>query len=246
MRAPRPTVDRLEIGEAPLPPAPAPLVLEKLSWYREGSDELRSETLSSVVETRIPQGSHFYLEGDRCAGFAIVGAGRLRVYKSAETGREITLYEVGEGETCIVSTLSLILEAPATANAVAHTDVEALLVPPETFRRWVRERETVRDLVLRALAQRMVDVFTLVEEVAFRRLDRRVAGHLLHRLARDGPHPDGLEVTHQVLAAELGATREAISRILGDLERGGAVALTRGRITLTDPARLRDIADSGR
>lgn len=246
MGAPRPNPDGPGTGDESRLAAPASLVLEKLSWYREGSDELRSEMLSSVVDTRIPQGSHFYLEGDRCAGFAIVGAGRLRVYKTAETGREITLYEVREGETCIVSSLSLILDAPAVANAVADTDVEALLVPPNTFRRWVREREAVRDLVLRALAQRMVDVITLVEEVAFRRLDRRVAGHLLHRLEREGPDRDGLEVTHQVLAVELGATREAISRTLGDLERRGAVALTRGHIALRDPARLRDIADSGR
>jgi CRP/FNR family transcriptional regulator len=225
--------------------APGPtLVLEKFAWYRDAGDELRSEIRSSVAEARMPRGAHFFLEGDRCPGFALVGAGRLRVYKTAESGREITLYEVEEGETCIVSTLSVILDTPAAASAVADTDVEALLVRPDTFRQWVRARETVRDLVLRALAQRMVDVFTLVEEVAFRTLDRRVAAHLLERLERDGPDRDGLEVTHQELAAELGATREAISRILGDFERRGAVALTRGHVALMDPALLRGIAKS--
>lgn len=230
-------------GEIPPRAFSANLVLERLPWFREADDTLRAEVRSSLVETRMQKGGHVYIEGDRCPGFAILGKGRLRVYKTADTGREITLYEVEEGEACIVSTLSLLLDAPAAASAVAETDVEAILVRSDAFRRWVRERESVRDFVLRALAQRMVDVISLVEEVAFRRLDRRVAGHLLARLAREGAGGEGLTITHQALAAELGATREAVSRILGDLERRGAVTLARGHVVVADPCLLRRIAE---
>ncbi len=217
--------------------------LEKLPWFRGAADELRAQIRSSVVEVRLAKGEHLFVEGDRCSGFALVTGGRLRVFKAADSGREITLYEVQEGDACIVSTLSVLLDAPAAASAVAETDVEALLVRSETFRRWVREREDVRDFVLRGLSQRMVGVISLVEEVAFRRLDRRLAGHLLERLARPGPRGEGLAITHQALAAELGATREAVSRILGDLERRGAVALARGRVAVTDAAALRQVAE---
>jgi CRP/FNR family transcriptional regulator len=237
--APRPSAGR-EIPPRALSIDP---ILVRLAWFQDADEALRAEVRSSVVEMRIQKGEHFYIEGDRCSGFAVLGKGRLRVYKTADIGREITLYGVGEGEACVVSTLSLLLDAPAAASAVAETDVEALLVRSDAFRRWVRERETVRDFVLRALARRMVDVISLVEEVTFRRLDRRVAGHLLARLARDGAGGDGVAVTHQALAGELGATREAVSRILGDLERRGAVTLARGHVAVAAPDLLRLIAE---
>ncbi len=218
-------------------------ILEKFSFYRDGDKDFRTEIEEAVSVARLEAGTHFYNEGDRCGGFAMLSHGRIRVYKLSDTGREITLYVVREGETCVVNILSTILDLPAPAAAVAQSEIEGLVVPAETFRRWVREIPPFRDYVFRTLAQRLVDLMTLVEQVAFQKMDRRLASFLIGRIAQT-PLADGtLEATHEQIAADLGCTREVVSRLLEDFERRGGLTLSRGRITIMDPTILTSAAE---
>jgi len=219
--------------------------LADFPFYREGSPELRAELAAHAAPVRLEAGQHFCLEGDRFTGFAMVCRGRIRVYKVASTGRQITLYQVGEGETCLVDTLCTIMDVPSPATAVAHTDVDALLVPPEVFRRWIREHQPLRDYVFHHLASRLMDLMTLVEQVAFQKIDRRLAAFLLSSPgARDAADPS-IGITHEKIAAELGCAREVVSRLLEDFERRGGVVLGRGRITVSQPSVLETIANEG-
>jgi len=219
--------------------------LQAFEFYRNGSPELRAEIEAHASPVRLEAGQHFCLEGDRFSGFALICEGRIRVYKAASTGRQITLYQVGEGETCLIDMLCTVMDVPSPATAVAHTDVEALLVPPAVFRRWIREFEPMRDYVFRTLSARLMDLMALVEQVAFQKIDRRLASFLLTRRGSSETRERPIEITHEKIAAELGCAREVVSRLLEDFERRGGVSLARGRITLSRPAVLEEITGAG-
>jgi CRP/FNR family transcriptional regulator len=135
--------------------------------------------------------------------------------------------------------LCVLLQRPALANAHAEASTEAVILHPEVFREGVRSDNALRELIFASTASRMVDVIALIEEIAFRRVDTRLAHLLLQRFSRQ----QTIDTTHELIAAELGSAREVISRLLKELERRGAIALGRGHIALRDKAKLNGLAE---
>ena len=195
--------------------------------FRKSSDVLVNNLLDSASRHSIPAGKQIYSEGDDCSAIAFVLSGEIRVFKTGQTGREITLYEIGPGETCILNASCILSGRSYPANAVALTDVDVFLVPSAAFRRLVDEHEQMRDFVFTLLSRRLSDVMELVEEVAFGRMDERLMEYLIEKSA-DGK----LETTHQKIAGDLGTSREVVSRLLKDLERKKTVRLSRNSISL--------------
>jgi CRP/FNR family transcriptional regulator len=180
---------------------------------------------------RVPAGGVLFDANQPCRGFPLVLEGAVRVAKSAPSGREILLYRVDPGQGCILSGGCLLGHSDYTARAVAGEDVVLLSVPPALFQELLLEFEPFRRFVFGMYGERLAEVMEVVDEVAFRRLDERLAQLLIHR----GPV---IEATHQKLADELGSVREIVSRLLRSFETRGWVKLERERITLTDPKSL--------
>ncbi len=197
--------------------------------FRQGSHETARQMLSSSRQQAIPQGSRIYAEGEACQGIAFVLSGEIRVFKIGETGREITLYEIGPGETCILNASCILSGTTYPANASAGSDVDVLLVPSSTFRKLVVDSEDMRSFVFALLSRRLATVMELIEEVAFGRVDQRLRDYLVQKSVADV-----LQATHQKIANDLGTSREVVSRLLKDLERKNKVKLTRNSITLLD------------
>lgn len=201
--------------------------LKAFPLFRKGSDNLVRELLSSGQVKAFPAGMNIYSEGDACSAIAFVLAGEVRVYKTGETGREITLYEIGPGETCILNASCLLSGTSYPAHAVTSEEGSMLLVPAPDFRRMVAEHESLRDFVFALLSQRLSLVMELIEEVAFARMDRRLIDYLVEKSENNK-----LEITHQKIASGLGTSREVVSRLLKDFERKKLVRLSRNAITL--------------
>lgn len=170
-----------------------------------------------------------YSEGDPCSGIAFIISGEIRVYKIGHTGREITLYEIGPGETCILNASCILSGASYPAHAAAVTDIELMLMSAAAFRRLVHEHPNMRDFVFSLLSQRLAGVMELVEEVAFGRMDERVLEYLVEKAENNR-----LETTHQKIANDLGTSREVVSRILKDFERKGRIRLFRNFIQINE------------
>jgi CRP/FNR family transcriptional regulator len=213
-------------------------ILEKCSFYREATPLLRATFAGAATFAALPAGETFYSEGEACEYFGFVGSGDIRVFKAAESGREMTIYHVQDGEPCLVNLLALFLGRPAMASAVVEQLTEAIVFDAAAFRGWFDNHAAVRNFVFEAMARRFVEVMTLVEEIAFARMDRRVAGLLL----RGFSHDRAFSVTHEELATELGTAREVVSRCLKDFERAGAILMARGRIELCNASSLRNFA----
>jgi CRP/FNR family transcriptional regulator len=213
-------------------------ILNKLSFYREATPPVREKIAAAGTYAALKPGASFYRQGETCGYFPSVGRGDIRVFKDSESGRQLTLYHVQDGELCLVNMLCLFLGRPAMASAVVEAPTEAVLFEGLAFRSLFENHGVVRNFVFEAMARRLVEVMTLVEEIAFSKMDRRVAGLLLQRFSPARV----FAVTHEELATELGTAREVVSRLLKDFERMGAIAMARGRLELRNPSFLRDLA----
>lgn len=221
-------------------------VLAKFEFYHKARPDFQQRVRDAGQIVRVKPGGYFVCEGDHAPGVGLIGDGALRVFKSSASGREITLYWVRAGELCLLNLLGTMTGVPSPAHARVEEDLTALVVPHETFRGWIGADATLRTHVLSVMTAGMVEVMALVEEIAFKKLDLRLAQYLCDRFFGGGSAGAGagagvteLQVTHEAIAAELGSAREPISRLLKEFENQGAIVLNRGRITLGDARGLR-------
>ncbi len=169
-------------------------------------------------------------EGQLCTDFELMLSGEKRIYKSDPAGREITLYELGPGEACILNAACLLSDTPSSVNATAITDVSCLLLPAEDFRNLLSAHEEMRTFVFGSISNRFVTILELISEIVFGKMDERLFDYLVEK-SENGM----LSTTHQQIANDLGTAREVVSRLLKDFEREGKVILSRGHIRLTIP-----------
>ena len=183
-------------------------------------------------EVRFDGGSLLFDVGQECEGLGLVLEGSVRVSCLSEGGREIVLYRVRPGETCTITASCLVSERPFAARGVVEEPTTGLFIPSGTFRRLPSTSNPFRNFVLGIFTARVDHLMELINQVAFNKLDERIAARLLEL----GPV---LEMTHQDLADEVGSTREMVSRILESFADRGLVTLGRRRIEVHDPRALR-------
>jgi len=196
----------------------------------------RSATLDMAEGTTVfgpgksPENMLFLLEGT------------VRVQQVSETGHEIVLYRIHAGESCVLTTACLLAFEDYAATGIAETAVQAAAVPRAVFDDLVAQSKSFRDFVFAAFSKRITDLFRMIDEVAFQRLDVRLADKLI-RLSEGGDEGgDVVATTHQKLSVELGTAREVVSRQLQEFQRRGWIEQARGRVRLLDRARLEQLA----
>lgn len=207
------------------------LLLERFPAFAPLTAAQLEDVLAASPVRRVPAGSVLFEPGTRCEGFPLVLEGSVRVTMSSASGREIVLYRVGPGEGCILSGGCLLGQTDYAARGVAECDVTLMRIPPAEFQELLLHFASFRRFVFDMYGARLAEVMELVEEVAFRKLDTRLARLLVLR----GPV---IEATHQNLADELGSVRVFVSRLLRSFEERGWVRLERERVNVLDPKAL--------
>lgn len=175
----------------------------------------------------LPAEQHICLEGDSCTHLPLMLNGTARVYKLGESGREITLYRIEPGDSCILTLSCINSTRQFPAFAVSETPIRALLLPANSVRQWMEDNNSWRNYAWSLIANRLSSIITLVEEITFQRMDQRLAEYL--RLC-DVDTNGLINLTHQNIAADLGTSREVISRLLKDLQQKKIIELGRGWI----------------
>lgn len=216
-------MDKKEMNLAELYPVVADLPAE---------DRHRLE--SRLTRITVASGAVLFDERQPCQGFPFVFSGMIRVVKAAANGRELPLYEVLPGESCIISSSCLLGHADYHARGIAVGETSLGLLPLEEFERLL-SLPPFRRFIFALIAERLAELMQLVEEVAFRKLDQRLAARLLGRGRI-------VHLTHQQLADELGSVREMVSRLLKNFAEQGLVRLSRNEIEILDAPGLRRIA----
>jgi CRP/FNR family transcriptional regulator len=189
---------------------------------------------SGIAPIQVPAGTELFSENAPCRGFPLVLEGEVKVSRHSGDGRSLELYRVVPGELCLVSSACLFRSQPLSASGVTTRPTTLLLIPPPIFNQWL-ETPAFRNEVLGLFAERMADLTGLIDAVAFRKLDQRLAAALLGR-------GQDIGITHQQLADELGTVREIVTRLLRRFEREGWVELAREHIHIIDSAALRTMA----
>lgn len=219
-------------------------VRAELSWLAAFPSLLELEPhaqtllLESARVVEAPVGAVGYREADPCNAYVMRLAGRSRVFKMSESGREILLYRVAAGETCVLTTTCLLGRSCYPASTVVEEPIRDVIVPAVAFHRLMIESDVFRRFVMSNYGDLISNLIVLVDEVAFHGLDARLARQLLEAAAMHS----AIERTHQQLADELGTAREVVSRQLKQLEHQGVVSLGRGQITILKKDALEKIA----
>lgn len=195
--------------------------------------------LATLPARDIGKGSTLFRAGENAAGFVVVLRGRIDVYLTAANGREILLYTVEPGQSCVQTTLGLLGSEEYTGQAIAGTDLRLVVIPKPVFLDLMDSDPAFRGFVLSSFARRMQDVTRLLERVAFGRIEARLAATLL-ALESNGV----VTATHAELAARIGSAREVVTRRIDGFARQGWVGTDRGEVRLHDPEALRRLAAS--
>ncbi|MDP2134842.1 MAG: Crp/Fnr family transcriptional regulator [Sulfuritalea sp.] len=197
-------------------------------------DEVVRRIRDTLQTMSIPAGTVIFDEHQPCRGFPFVLEGAIRVAKLSGSGRELPLYRVRAGESCIITSSCLLGHADYNARGVAEGATTLALLPRPLFDEMLGE-PAFRDFVFALFSERMAELMQLVEEVAFRKLDQRLAALLLGK-------GRVVHATHKQLADELGSVREMVSRLLKGFAEQGLVKLGREQVELLDAAGLRRLA----
>lgn len=189
---------------------------------------------SRIVEA--PIGTIGYHEGAPCGAYVMRLAGKSRVYKMSTNGREILLYRVGSGETCVITTTCLLGNSDYPASTIVEEPIRDVLIPAVAFHQLMLDSSVFRKFVMANYGALISDLIVLLDEVAFHSLDARLAKILLDANSTQ------IVRTHQQIADELGTAREVVSRQLKRLEQKNSVSLGRGQIEITNRSALEKIA----
>jgi len=193
----------------------------------ELSPVLRNRLEQAAAPVRARAGEPLFSEGEPCSHYPMLIEGIVRVSKSSPDAREILLYRLNPGESCVITVVTLLGETSFRAMGKAERDLFLFAVPRTLFLEMVLSSAAFRLFVFESLSQRVAHLMALIDDVAFRRIDQRLAWQLL-------VHEQPITATHQMLADELGTTREVVSRILEAFQQSGVVRLGRKRIDILD------------
>jgi CRP/FNR family transcriptional regulator, anaerobic regulatory protein len=201
--------------------------------------DLAAELTTRSRTVHLPAGTRVFEVGQHAQNMLLLLKGTVRVQQVSDTGREIFLYRVHAGESCILTTACMLADEDYAAEGIAETDIEAVAIPRAVFDDLTGRSTQFRTFVFRAYSRRIADLFALIDDIVFQRIDVRLAERLLALEQQCTIH-----ATHQALAVELGTAREVISRTLAEFHRRGWVETARGEVHIANRAALENLARS--
>ncbi|HEY5718508.1 MAG TPA: Crp/Fnr family transcriptional regulator [Motiliproteus sp.] len=202
-------------------------------------DEAALAIMAQAQPVAVPAGQVIFRPGDPCQNYLMVVEGKVKVTGRSPSGREIVLYRIEGCGTCVLTTSCLLSRERYPAEGVSETPVLAFALPQPLFQQALAISVELRDFIFNAYGKRLSAMISLVQEVAFERIDLRLARFLVNQTSKRIE----LQATHQELATELGSAREVISRQLKEFEHRGWIQLGRGSIRVDDIDSLRRFAD---
>lgn len=210
-------------------------LVRSLPIFAKANDELLSLVAQHALIKDISADQQIAYEGMSSEWFFVLLSGSIRVYKMSESGREVTLYNVEENESCVLTIFAIVTQTSYPAFASTQTDIKGLMIPAAPFRNWVDKHSSLRDHIFHSLSGRLNDILETFDKVIFQRVDTRVAQFIINKCENNG---DTLSLTHEQLSQELGTGRVVVSRTLEGFAAENLIKLARGRITLINKAGL--------
>lgn len=196
----------------------------------KSSPELVEKLYAHSLQKNYKAGSIILSENAAIRAIPIITKGILKVMRTDEEGKEILLYYIKAGESCIMSFLGGLHNETSKVRAEVEEDAEILFLPVEKVALFIKEHPQWLDYIFRLYHKRFEELLEVINAIAFKKVDERLLA-LLKKLT-ELTHSRSISITHEQLANKLGTARVVVSRLLKQLEEEGAVQLGRNKITL--------------
>ncbi|NJK84235.1 MAG: Crp/Fnr family transcriptional regulator [Saprospiraceae bacterium] len=203
--------------------------LTRIAEFRSSPKLLEKLYEHSIVKS-YPSGYVILDENASIRSIPIVTKGSIKVIRTEEDGREILLYYIKAGESCIMSFLGGIHNETSKVKAEVEEDAEILFLPIEKVMLFIKEHPEWLNYIFRLYHKRFEELLEMVNDIAFKKMDERLLDLLQKKQALTKNKQ--LQITHEQLANELGTAREVVSRLLKQLEKEGVVQLGRNKLML--------------
>lgn len=203
--------------------------LKQITEFKS-SPELVEKLYKYSIRKNYQAGSIILNEHAHIRSIPIVIKGTLKVFRTEEDGREILLYYIKAGESCIMSFLGGLHNETSKVKAEVEEDAEILFLPVDQVSLFIKEYPQWLDYIFRLYHKRFEELLEIVNAIAFKKVDERMLALLNKKAELTGNKT--LNITHEQLAGELGTARVVVSRLLKQLEDTGIVKLGRNKITL--------------
>lgn len=196
----------------------------------------QKQLLDTLTFRTAKKGTALHNGNTDCAGLFLIRHGQLRAYILSEEGREITIYRLFDRDICLFSAACMMRSIQFDVTIETEKDTEFWVIPTEVYQSLMTESAPVANYTNELIASRFSEVMWLIEQIMWKSLDKRLAAFLLEESAIEGSRE--LKLTHEAIANHLGSHREVITRMLRHFQNEGTVKLSRGTVTLLDPAGL--------
>ncbi|TPQ28925.1 Crp/Fnr family transcriptional regulator [Methylomonas koyamae] len=202
-------------------------------------DAVVAQLMAAATLVTVPAGQQVFYPGQACDNYLLLLSGSVKAQILSADGREVLLYRVLPGDSCVLTTSCLLGDSAYPAEGYTETDISAFAIPAHVFQRCLQQSAFFREFVFRNFSGRLADVIKRMAALSFASIDQRLAQTLL------AEKTNPIRKTHQELALELGSVREVVSRHLKRFESLGWLNLSRGSIEIVDAAALRDMLSAG-
>lgn len=202
--------------------------IDRFEGLKRLPEDIRADLMNGSQIVKVPGGTQLFAPGQSPGNLILLLEGSIRVQQRSETGREVFLYRVHAGESCVLTSVCMQAFEEYSIDGIAETEVTTVVIPRTTFDELVARSRIFREFVFAAYSRRITDLFTLINNIVFQKMDVRLASRLLEL----ADNSDTVHVTHAFLASELGTAREVISRTLAEFQRRGWIEQSRGRVDL--------------
>lgn len=206
--------------------------ISKIPFWNNLSENEKAYVIKSTVVRTYKKDEHINGFSDACQGMVYVKKGSIRVYITSEEGREVTLFHIEEGESCILSASCVIGQISLDVLLMAEKDTELLAVHSGTVQKLMEQNIHVRCFVYELATSRFSTVVWVMQQILFSHFDERMARMILSVYEKTGNKT--IKMTQEAMAQEVNSAREVVARMLKQFASDGYIEINRGAITIKD------------
>ena len=202
--------------------------LKKFPFYDKIDEQSLEKLVNYSVERKLPKGQLMMGDNGRCNGVPLILSGTMRLFRVAENGREINVYNVHEGELCVLAAICTLADFEYDYSTQAKEDCDLAVLPPETFRQLMNDSEVFKNYIFTAMADKLVASMRAIEMLNFSSIEDRLSDYLYYNADENNM----VNATHEMMARDIGSSREVVSRQLKKFENQGLLEIKRGKVQL--------------
>ena len=212
-------------------------LFDKLPFWENLTEKEKDLVAQSAVIKTYEKAEIIHSSDDLCLGAINIISGEVRTFMMSDEGREITLFKIGEGETCVLSAACVMDAISFEVQMIAEDKCEILIITAAVLSKLSESNIYVKCFMYETATERFSDVMWAMQQLLFLRIDQRIASFLIDESVKN--KSDEIQMTHEQIAVQINSAREVVARMLKRFESEKIVELGRGKITITDKENLK-------